>query len=417
MSCYFCNLNKDINIENKKQYNFDISKNYLIKGDNLDILNAMQDVYKNKIKLIYIDPPYNTKITRNYKDKFTHQEYLDFMLARDLLCDDGVIFVQIDDNEQAYLKVLMDEIFGRDNFVGTIVWDKCNAQNDVTLIQKNHEYILCYKKLNINKVYQKEKITKKIHEDRDGNLYYKGASITTGGDGGTLNSRHNLGYSVYYNKITKDFKAVSDYDKNLAKTCNDEKEVYNNCQNTIAQGYTEIIRPPKKNNKLGCWTWKIERFQEYKKDILVYLNSNNKYAIHKKEYVKFNQSDNSYYKIKESRKSIKSIVKNISSNQGTRELKEKFKGVKPTTLIEMIIELVTSEGDIVLDFFAGSGTTPAVAHKMNRRWIAVEQMDYIENITKERLKKVINGEQGGISKDVSWQGGGEFVYFDFNYLL
>ena len=139
-SCYFCNLNKDINVENNKQYNFDISKNYLIKGDNLDVLHSMQDVYKNKIKLIYIDPPYNTKAKRNYKDKFTHQEYLDFMytriaLARELLRDDGIIFVSIDDNEQAQLKILMDDIFGSNNFIGQIVWEKrVGSQNVIKYI-------------------------------------------------------------------------------------------------------------------------------------------------------------------------------------------------------------------------------------------------------------------------------------------
>ena len=147
MTCYFCNLNKDINVENNKQYNFDISKNYLIKGDNLDVLHSMQDVYKNKIKLIYIDPPYNTKAKRNYKDKFTHQEYLDFMypriaLARELLRDDGIIFVSIDDNEQAQLKILMDGIFGSNNFIGQVVWERSFASKNIEeFISTNHEYI------------------------------------------------------------------------------------------------------------------------------------------------------------------------------------------------------------------------------------------------------------------------------------
>lgn len=244
------------------QESLENNPNLLIKGNNLLALHSLKKLYANKVKLIYIDPPYNTgNDSFNYNDKFNHSSWLCFMknrleVAKEFLRDDGVIFVQCDDNEQAYLKVLMDEIFGRDNFVGCMVWLKGNAQNDADTMQRNQEYILCYaKKIESKPLYKiKQKVNVKAFKDeKTGRFYYEGAGLTTGGAGGTLNARPNLGFSIYYNPQTKDFFAKDDYDRELAKISNDENEVYTS-DSTFLEGGYEIIRPPKKGVGLGCWT-------------------------------------------------------------------------------------------------------------------------------------------------------------------
>ncbi|BBB20967.1 DNA methyltransferase [Helicobacter cinaedi] len=440
--------------------------NLLIKGNNLLALHSLKKKFANKVKLIYIDPPYNTgNDSFNYNDNFNHSTWLCFMknrleIAREFLRDDGVIFIQCDDNEQAYLKVLMDEIFGRENFVGCIVWLKGNAQNDADTMQRNQEYILCYaKNIESKPLYKiKQKVNVKAFKDeKTGRFYYEGAGLTTGGAGGTLNARPNLGFSIYYNPQTKDFFAKDDYDRELAKISNDENEVYTS-DSTFLEGGYEIIRPPKKGVGLGRWTWALDKFNTSKNDILIRRN-NNGYIVVKKEWLDSKQvkqdENGNYYAIIEKENPPKSFADFVGSGVGSKENKalfdtKVFNNPKPEALMKYIIEISTravAEGfcddfvgcqgggegsllnindradnadsrkstqkptpDLVMDFFAGSGTTLAVAMKMNRRWIGIEQMDYIESITKERLKKVVAGEQGGISKAVDWQGGGSFIY-------
>lgn len=440
--------------------------NLLIKGNNLLALHSLKKKFANKVKLIYIDPPYNTgNDSFNYNDNFNHSTWLTFMknrleIAREFLRDDGVIFIQCDDNEQAYLKVLMDEIFGRENFVGCIVWLKGNAQNDADTMQRNQEYILCYaKNIESKPLYKiKQKVNVKAFKDeKTGRFYYEGAGLTTGGAGGTLNARPNLGFSIYYNPQTKDFFAKDDYDRELAKISNDENEVYTS-DSTFLEGGYEIIRPPKKGVGLGCWTWVLDKFNTSKNDILIRRN-NNGYIVVKKEWLDSKQvkqdENGNYYAIIEKENPPKSFADFVGSGVGSKENKalfdtKVFNNPKPEALMKYIIEISTravAEGfcddfvgcqgggegsllnindradnadsrkstqkptpDLVMDFFAGSGTTLAVAMKMKRRFIGIEQMEYIESITKERLKKVVAGEQGGISKAVDWQGGGSFIY-------
>ena len=272
---------------NGKQENKN-SQNLLIKGDNLEVLKHLSNAYYEKVKMIYIDPPYNTGSDGFvYADdrKFTMQElselagveedkakrildftmsksnshsaWLTFMyprlyIAKQLLKDDGVIFVSIDDNEVAQLRLLMDEIFGEENFVGEIIWLKKNAQNDADNIEKNHEYILVYKKTDNSLIYKKINEIKEVFKEENGLFYYVGAGITTGGAGGVLNARPNLGYTIYFNEKTKDFFAVDDYDKELAKTSNDENKIYKTREDLIKKGYIKI-RPPKKGVGLGRW--------------------------------------------------------------------------------------------------------------------------------------------------------------------
>ena len=404
-------------------------ENILINGNNFAALCSLRKKFAGKIKLIYIDPPYNTgNDTFSYNDNFNHSTWLVFMkdrlkIAKDLLREDGVIFVQCDDNEQAYLKVLMDEIFGRGNFVGCIVWLKGNTQNDANTLQKNHEYILCYaKNMETNPIYRvKQKVEVKIFKDeKTQKFYYEGYGLVSGSaTGGRLENRPSLGYSIYYNPQTKDFLGVLDYDKELARDNTKHNDLYKDDLNLINKGY-EIIRPPKLGAGLRCWTWALDKFNNNKDEILI-KKTKNGYSVLTKKYidnreVKQNEKGE-YYAIVEKENPPKSFIDSIASGVGTTHVKEifgdkVFNNPKSEKMLQRIIEISTQEGDLIMDFFAGSGTTLAVAHKMKRQYIGVEQIERHFDICVERLKKVIEGEQGGISKTVNWKGGGEFIRCD-----
>lgn len=314
--------------------------NLLIKGNNLIALHTLKEYFRHapqedKVKLIYIDPPYNTgSDSFNYNDKFNHSTWLTFMknrleIARELLRDDGVIFVQCDDNEQAYLKVLMDEIFGRENFERQIIWriGWVSGFKTTADIVRNHDTILVYSKNHLNLKLNKIYLTKENYQNR-----------------------------------------FNDSSKKEILTKLQEMGIDKQHSNDFVNFIENIGLPDRYPLET---TWNCSQYDK--------LNS---IAI-----VSF---------------SGEKISKMLDTNE--------FSGQKPEALIKRIIEISTNENDLVLDFFAGSGTTLAVAHKMKRRYIGIEQMDYIQNITKERLKKVIEGEQGGISKAVEWQGGGNLVY-------
>ncbi|MCR2103676.1 site-specific DNA-methyltransferase [Campylobacter upsaliensis] len=307
--------------------------NLLIKGNNLLALHSLKKKFANKVKLIYIDPPYNTgNDSFNYNDNFNHSTWLCFMknrleIAKEFLRDDGVIYVNIDYNEVHYLKVLMDEIFGRENFITQIIWRMGFLSGYKTAAKKyirNYDCILFYSK------------TK--------NYFFKKTYI------------YNKDFPPLLNKSEIDdiFKEF-EFDK------------------TLKDDFYEFVNHKNRGEKYPLEdTWNCSKWDK--------LNS---VAI-----------DNSTGRLDET----------VMVDD------ENFKGQKPEALIARILEASTNEGDLVMDFFAGSGTTLAVAMKMKRRFIGIEQMDYIESITKERLKKVVSGEQGGISKAVDWQGGGSFIY-------
>ncbi|GAA9761166.1 hypothetical protein VN0277_00830 [Helicobacter pylori] len=404
-------LNQAFKKNNKilKPLNESTSKHILIKGDNLDALKILKQSYSEKIKMIYIDPPYNTKNDNFiYSDDFSqsneeilktldyskekldyiknlfgskcHSGWLSFMyprllLAKDLLKQDGVIFISIDDNEAAQLKLLCDEIFGEDNFLSSLTWLKGNAQNDAQYFQNNYENILAYAKhvevLNLNRMASKKEVKVFCENDK---YYYEGAGLTTGGAGGTLNARANLGYSIYYNPKTLDFLGVDDYDKELAKSSNDENLVYNDRQDLLKQGY-KIIRPPKKGVGLGRWTWALDTFNSNKSIISIKKNSRNEYVICKKEFLdksQVKQNENGeFYAILDKSSPARNVIENIGGGNGTKEVnalfnQKIFNNPKPLKLINRLIELSTNEGDIILDFFAGSGTTAHAVLESNR---------------------------------------------------
>ncbi|GAA8953816.1 hypothetical protein HpEKB34_05780 [Helicobacter pylori] len=404
-------LNQAFKKNNKilKPLNESTSKHILIKGDNLDALKILRQSYSEKIKMIYIDPPYNTKNDNFiYSDDFSqsneevlktldyskekldyiknlfgskcHSGWLSFMyprllLAKDLLKQDGVIFISIDDNEAAQLKLLCDEIFGEGNFLSSLTWLKGNAQNDAQYFQNNYENILVYAKhveaLSLNHMTSKKEVKVFCKNDK---YYYEGAGLTTGGAGGTLNARANLGYSIYYNPKTLDFLGVDDYDKELAKSSNNENLVYSDRQDLLKQGY-EIIRSPKKGVGLGRWTWALDTFNSNKNIISIKKNSRNEYVICKKEFLDKNQvkqnENGEFYAILDKSSPARNVIENIGGGNGTKEVNDLFNqkvfnNPKPTKLISRLIELSTNEGDIILDFFAGSGTTAHAVLESNK---------------------------------------------------
>ncbi|WQR88949.1 site-specific DNA-methyltransferase [Helicobacter pylori] len=343
----------------------DKNTNYLIKGNNLIALYSLKKKFAKQVKCIYIDPPYNTgNDSFNYNDNFNHSSWLVFMknrleAAREFLSDDGVIFVQCDDNEQAYLKVLMDEIFLRENFVASISWKQFHSvKNDAANFSKNIEYILCYCKNFSKNLISNEPFDKSnSYKLKDENGFYKLDPVW---------AKSGNNFSPY----------------------------------TFLNGKT--WSPPSGT----FWRYSIGTLKDMEQNNRIVFNGKNPMA---KRYLS---------EVAEGRKSStfwdgSEVGYNLN---GDAEIKQLFNGnkvfnnPKPEALISRILEISTQENDLVLDFFAGSGTTCAVAHKMKRRYIGIEQMDYIETITKERLKKVIEGEQGGISKKCGFKGGGSFVY-------
>ena len=347
----------------EKNIIFNDNDNLIIKGNNLIVLSSLLKRYGEKIKCIYIDPPYNTgSDSFKYNDKFNHSAWLTFMknrleLAKKLLSNDGFIFVQIDDNEQAYLKVLMDEIFGREKFIGTIVYrrrkSQANLSKNLSII---HEYILIYKKSEL----------------------------------ATLNN-------ILNNTDSKDYKNPD----------NDIRGAYKTMPCTNKGGSLYTITTPTGKQITDEWRFKEETFYQ--------LLNDDRIVFPKKGEGK------PRYKLFLSEKNLKGVIVNswwddVATNQdANKDLKELFgKNIfdypKSEDLIKKIIEISTKENDIVLDYHLGSGTTCAVAHKMGRRYIGIEQMNYVEDISVKRLSKVIEGEQTGISKALNWKGGGSFVY-------
>ncbi|WRE99749.1 site-specific DNA-methyltransferase [Helicobacter pylori] len=367
----------------------DKNTNYLIKGNNLIALHSLKKKFAKQVKCIYIDPPYNTgNDSFNYNDNFNHSSWLVFMknrleAAREFLSDDGVIFVQCDDNEQAYLKVLMDEIFLRENFVSCITHIVKPEGRMYGQVAKTHEYILVYAK-NINNLIFNE-------IEKEGHAF----SYVDEKGGFDLQGLENRNFRAFNGLNIPSLRYGLFIDENQ-KDSNGFMPVFGEYRD----GLTEVF-PDSRNGFDLVWRWGKEKA----------LRENHSLVGVFKDRLRV------FQKVRSNTTRAKSIFwdKSMITQKGTEEVKQIFKTQifdfpKPEALISRILEISTNENDLVLDFFAGSGTTCAVAHKMKRRYIGIEQMDYIETITKERLKKVIEGEQGGISKKCGFKGGGSFVY-------
>lgn len=370
----------------------ELKQNLLIKGNNLLALYTLKSRLAGRVKMIYIDPPYNTGGDGfRYNDNFNHSAWLTFMknrleVARELLSDEGVIFVQCDDNEQAYLKVLMDEIFGQDCFVSTSAVVINRGGRDYGGIARTHEYLTVFSRqpyIELNLVEDGEKKFRytdevggfDLMELRNRNVLFNDKN------------RPNLCYPFYVNPDEKD-------DNGLLEISLEPKPGFVEVMPAISQGIQTV------------WRWGKEKaLANLNVDIKGKAKQNGGYMIVQK-YRGTGKRQRSVWDDKE-----------FVNERGTEHIKQLFgRGgfayPKSEWLIRRVLEIGSNEGDLILDFCLGSGTTSAVAHKMGRRWVGIEQMDYIEDVAKERLKKVVDGEQGGISKSADWNGGGSFVYFE-----
>ncbi|MCM3619826.1 site-specific DNA-methyltransferase [Sutcliffiella horikoshii] len=350
------------------------SDNLILKGNNLIALHLLKKRLAGKVKLIYIDPPYNTGgDSFKYNDRFNHSTWLTFIknrleIARELLREDGSIWLNIDDDEGHYLKVLGDEVFGRENFIANVIWQKkYSPQNDAKFFSDMHDHILVFaknkKSLQLNLLPRTEEMNKRYkNPDKDPRGPWKPGDL-----------------------VVKTYS--SDYDYPI----------------TTPSG--RVINPPRGR----CWRTSKKRFQEMVEDNRIWfgVDGDNTPAI-KRFLSDVKQGITpltiwSYSEVSHNQEARKEIL----------DLEvDDFNTPKPEKLLQRIIHLATNENDIVLDFFMGSATTQAVAMKMKRQFIGIEQMDYIQDVSVARLKKVIEGEQGGISKEVRWNGGGSFVYIE-----
>lgn len=375
------------NIENDKD-----TENILIHGDNLLALKALEAKYFGKIKCIYIDPPYNTgSAFEHYDDNFEHSTWLSLMkprleILRNLLTDDGIIFISIDDDEQAYLKVLCDEVFGRKNYCGALIWEKKKKPSFLSNMGSITEYILSYSK---NKIFSPSFIFGTTTEG-------KKTPINNAGNGVKIIKFPPK--TVKFNIKDQVVKSQDMSEGNIITKLLNDVTIKNNFNEN------EIVLE-------GEWRYSQETINEL-------ISNKEEFFISK---IPFRPN---HIKTGGKPKKMKNLLSvfhyNISTNEdATAESetifgnKKSFENPKPEMLIKILIEAVSNENDLVLDSFLGSGTTAAVAHKMNRKWIGIEMGDHAYTHCKVRLDKVISGEdQGGISKSVNWQGGGSYRFFE-----
>lgn len=406
---------------------FEEDDNLIIKGNNLLALHTIKNKYSGKIKMIYLDPPYNTKNDSfAYNDTFNHSAWLTFMknrleIAKILLSDDGMIFVQTDDKEHAYLKVLMDSVFGSDKYLNTIVI-KAKASSGASgggedrRLKKNVEFVLLYANENAQINIQKKpyELKKYIDERKEQGktfaynkvLINKGTLTKIGetvdGRGDTIELFDVKDYEIKsVSKLAKELKISEEevyvrYLDQIFTTENAQTSIRGRVRNAVADdGYTIARYVPVSGKNKGKLT--DVGFIGSTKRLVSFLSGTT--------YIE----DGIVYKTEKAGTLWEDISWSSIKNEGGVELGN---GKKPEKLLERLISSATEENDIVLDFFMGSGTTPAVALKMGRRFIGIEQMDYIEDISLQRLKNVINGDQTGISKNVNWRGGGSFIYLE-----
>jgi len=364
--------------DKEKSYGDQNTEDMLIHGDNLLTLKALEQDYAGRIKCIYIDPPYNTgSAFEQYDDNLEHSIWLNMMkprleILKKLLSDEGSIWISIDDNEVHYLRVMLDEVFGRKCFASTIVWRSSdNSNNDSKKFSVDHNYILVYSK-------SSEWTSNRLERTEQQAKHYSNPDNDPRGpwfDGNPISSpnpRVNLCYDI------------------VAPNGN-------------------VIKPPTYG-----WRWSEETLKEKIKTGEIRFNKT------------FTNIKRRTYLYEQKKLPPSTLWANLEETGHNRQAKYEQKKLfpewnkskwfatpKPEKLLKRILELATDEGDIVLDSFLGSGTTAAVAHKMNRKWIGIELGGHCYTHCIPRLQKVIDGtDQGGISKDVNWQGGGGFKFYE-----
>jgi len=351
------------------------AENMLIQGDNLEALKALLPYYAGQVKCFYIDPPYNTQSAfEHYDDNLEHSTWLTMMyprleMLRDLLAEEGSIWVSIDDNEGHYLKALMDEVFGRKKFIATVVWQSRYSRSNDASLSNSHNFILVYSpdpdvwKTKRNRLPRSEKQAAQYsNPDNDERGPWRAIPWDA------PNLRPNLTYPI-----------------------------------TTPTGKVRMPPPGR------CWSRTEDQWLEIVEAGLAYFGKSGDGAPSFKQFLQDASAivPNTWWNHEETGHTDEA-KKEIQALFGDENI---FATPKPERLIQRVIQIATNPGDLVLDSFLGSGTTAAVAHKMGRRYIGIEMGDHAVTHCVPRLKKVIDGEQGGISKEVHWQGGGGFRFY------
>jgi len=351
------------------------SPNMLIEGDNLDALKALLPYYAGQVKCIFIDPPYNTKSAfDHYDDNLEHAKWLSMMyprleLLRELLAEDGSMWVTLDDNEAHYFKVIADEIFGRKNFIANAIWQKVfSPKNSARHLSVDHDHLFVYAKN--AEVWRPNDMPR---SDRQAATYKNPDGDPRGPwTSGDLSARNFYGAGTY------------------PITCPSGRV---------------IPGPPN-----GMY-WRVskDKFDEMDRDTRIWWGALGNNAPRIKRF------------LSEVKQGVVPQTIWMNSDVGnTQEAKkevvalfgsENFMTPKPERLLQRVIHIATSEGDLVLDSFLGSATTAAVAHKMRRRWIGIEVGEHARLLGQPRMQKVVDGEQGGVSKSTGWNGGGGFRFY------
>lgn len=362
-------------------YSENCRDNMIIQGDNVYVLGELMERYENKVKCIYIDPPYNNGDKyKHYVDNKSNTEWgndIECVLKKMfcLLSVDGSLWISIDDNEVHYLKVIADRIFGRDKFITTIIWQQRTTRENRKVFSNNHEYILVYAKSPLD-----------FKNSR--NLVEAPKSIL---------SR----YKNPDNDIRGSWQSVS---------------VNVQAGHAVASQFYDVEAPNGKIHKLPkgrCWAYNEIRMKEEIEKNNIWFGIDGNGVPRMKKF------------LSEAKKGVTPetlwLSEEVGTNNGAKKhlisldlSEELFDTPKPEELVKKIFDISTNKGDIVLDAYLGSGTTATVAHKMGRKYIGIEIGDHVNSIIVPRLEKVIAGEQGGISKKVKWTGGGGFNVLDWS---
>lgn len=354
--------------------------NMIIKGDNCAVCDCLMNEFAGKVKCIYIDPPYNNgEEYAHYSDVFSHEQWLDNMRAIisrlfRLLSEDGSLWISIDDNEVHYLKVLCDEIMGRSSFVTTIIWQQRTTRENRRAFSNNHEYILVYAKDPV----EFKKARNLLSVDDAVLARYKNPDNDPRGPWQSVSLNVQAGHAV-----SSQFYSI-----------------------TAPGG--KVFNPP--NGR--CWIYNQERMKREISENNIWFGADHNSTPRKKKF------------LRDAKLGLTPETLWLSSAVGTTNDAKKqllalfpsmivFDTPKPESLIRRIFEIATNEGDLVLDAFLGSGTTAAVAHKMNRSYIGIDISGESIDYALSRLERVIAGEKSGISKDLDWQGGGSFSYYEY----
>lgn len=364
-------------------------ENLLIQGDNLDALKALLPFYRGRVKCIFIDPPYNTKSAfEHYDDNLEHSQWLSMMyprlvLLRELLAEDGSLWATLDDNEAHYLRVIGDEIFGRDQFIIDLAWRKRDGPPNDRKIGLVHDHVLVWAK-------RREQTSKKTVAEEAFNLMHR-------------TEKADAQYQVFAEPGGPDERGPF---RKIDTTANAKGGRFvQSLVYPILNPYTGEEVWPRKGT---CWRHSKEEMERLQGERRLYWGVNGTATTPMRKLFKFEAKQGM---------SSPSIWDDVGLNQHASGQMEKlfgekaaFETPKPEELLHRVIHIASQKGELVLDSFLGSGTTAAVAHKTGRRWIGIEMGEHAVTHCLPRLEKVIAGEQGGISQTVGWQGGGGFRF-------